>query len=242
LKTGLSLSEDRLDLPVFTALAASVTDEVGFAMPFGPGENFPTIKNVLENLAITVLLKVGLNNDNLITISQTGPAGSAVKTIEDDEILSESFKYIFNYADIKSDILIEYNAKEVSDRFTSGNLFFDTAYSSSNTAQRLHEVSAQQLFQSLHFLDGDAQKLADRLKFVLGDRRGTLSFTTKNRFFDTLINQAIIVSRNRMPGFPFDTDTNRDRLGVVLASSKSLEQITISLEDQKGIEDNSTSW
>ena len=67
-------------------------------------------------------------------------------------------------------------------------------------------------------------------------------FKTKNRFFDSQINDVIRISRDRQPGFSFSDGTDQNRDGVIVSAFKGLNEIEIELDDQKGIEDNSGSW
>lgn len=238
-KSGLAESD--IDTTTFTSLEATITDQVGFAIPTLSTENFPTYKELLIDILQTLLLKFFLDNDNKWTISQVAPLGTVTKTIEDDEILQGSFKYEFNYSNIVNKIINEYRFREVSKKNTRSNSA-DRVTSASTNAERLHLVIKQKTYKSLHILESEAQTYSDRLSYIFGERTGSVEFLTKNRFFDTELNDNIKISRTRMPGYDYDVDTNRDRESSVIASNKSLRTINISADDQKGIEDNSGSW
>lgn len=244
MKNHLGLTEaDDLDTATFSSLQGSVSDEVGFAVPHNDDQNFPSFRSLLTELFQTALLKLFYNDDLKYSLVQTGPKGAVDKTIEDDEILKGTFSYGFDYKDIRSDIFVEYARKQVSDRNEKvGEGSFSAVKSTSTLAKRLHKIEKQRTFKSLHYASSEAQTLADRLRYALGDRQGRIVFETKNRFFDSELNDNIKISRSRMPGFSFDRNTLRDREAVVLSSKKSLDKISIELDDQKGIEDNSGSW
>lgn len=242
LKNNLSLAESQIDTGTFTTLQSSVTDEIGFAIPRKNGEDFPRYKQIISDILQTILIKFLIDDDNLYSLSVTAPMGAYGKSIEDDEILSDSFEYLFDYKDIVSDVIVEYEPKEISATNQSGNVFYLKVTSTSDLATRLHDVTKQKTFQSLHFIESEAQALADHLAFALGDRRGRIKFKTKNRFFDSQINDVVRISRDRQPGFAFVDETNQNRDGVIVSAFKGLNEITIELDDQKGIEDNSGSW
>lgn len=243
LRNHVGLTEAQLDTAAFTSLQSSVSDEIGLSIPSTSGNNFPSFKDLLTTIFQSVLFKIFIDDDNLFSLVQTGPKGAVDKTIEDDEILRDSFEYDFNYRDVRSDIFVEYAGREVNQR---NQIVAEQSYSTVNSvstlASRLHKIDKQKTFKSLHFIESEAQTLADRLRYAIGDRNGKITLRTKNRFFDSELNDVIKVSRTRLPGFEFDTDTDREREAVVLSTAKSLDQITIEIDDQKGIEDNSGAW
>jgi hypothetical protein len=241
LKNNIGLTEAELDTATFTSLQSSITDEIGFAIPSNSSQNFPKYKDVLTSIFQTLLMKFLIDDSGLYSLVQTGPLGSTDKTIEDDEILLDSFEASYDYKDVISDVIVEYEPKEVGSRNQTSDSYAKVT-SSSDLATRLHGVTKQKTFKSLHFTSSEAQTLADRLKYALGDRRGRIRFKTKNRFFDSEINQVIRVTRDRQPGFAYVDGTDQNRDGVIVSASKSLSEIAIEIDDQKGIEDNSGSW
>lgn len=242
LKNNIGLTESEIDTTTISSLQSSVTDEIGLAIPQKNGDDFPKYRDILTQIFQTLLLKFLINDDGKYSVTQTAPIGAVSKTIEDDEILRDSFEYLFNYKDIISDIIVEYDPKEVSTKNNQGDLYYNKVTSSSNLAKRLHNVTKQKTFKSLHFTESEAQTLANRLQYALGDRNGRIKIRSKTRFFDTELNEALRISRARMPGFEYVSGTKRNRDGAVVSTFKSLTQIDLEIDDQKGIEDNSGSW
>lgn len=242
LKTCLGLTEAQLNTDSFSDVEALLTDEIGFAVPKNSTEDFPTYKDLIIEICQSSLLKFFLDFDNTWKVAQTGPLGAVTKTIEDDEILIDSFLYTINYQEILSLVLVDYAHRQVSALGEPSGLGVSTVTATSTIAENLHNVSKQKSFKSLHFVEADAQTLADRLSFYFGDRRGVCRINTKNRFFDTDLDHVINVTRSRLPGFEFDTDTDRDREFAVESTQKSLNGVLIDLDDQKGIQDNEGDW
>jgi len=241
LKDFLGLAESDLDSTTFTALQLVAAEQVGFAVPSSSNEDFPTYKDLIEKICVSVLLKIYQNSSNKWEISQLAPVGSADYTIEDDEILYNTFTYNFSYKDVISTAIANYSGREVNSKHAKDYQYF-TSSSSSETAEYLHKIKKQKSFNTFLFLDADASDVASRIRYALGDRRGTCRVSTKNRFFNAKLSDVIDVSRTRMPGFDYDSDTANTRSFAVQSTEKSLLEISIELDDQKGIEDNSGSW
>lgn len=228
------LPESALDATTFLGL--SVSDEIGLAIPELAVQEFPSIKDLVVEYCSTGLLKIFLDNDLIWTISKLGKFGAVTKGIEDDEILDRSFSYNVSYDDIISRVQVLYANREISQAGGQGEPL--VVATESLIAKNLHAVEKQKSFKSLHFLENQAQDLADFLSFVFGDRRAVLTFTTKNRFFDTLLRDVIEVSRDRLIGFDFDQGVLRSRKFAVSETRKSLTEIQITLDDQRGIEES----
>lgn len=243
LRGALGLSESELATSSFTALAGSVTDQLGFQIPLRTGDDFPPLREVVSDILASLLLKLALDDSGKWAVSQTGPLSSATKSLTDDEILASQFSYSFDYQEILSDVLVDFAPSEINSRSErAGDLFFKTARETSTVAKRLHGVTRQKTFRSFHFKESEAEVLARRLSYYFGERRGTVRLKTKNRFFDTEIGDVTEVSRTRLPGFSFAQETERARDFTVSRTAKSLYEIELELDDQKGIEDNSGSW
>jgi hypothetical protein len=242
LKNHVGLTEAEIDTSTFTTLQGSVTDEIGLAIPQIGTDDFPRYRDVLTLIFQSLLSKFLIDDSGLYSLKQTGPVGAVSKTIEDDEILQGSFEYQIDYKDIISFVIVEYKPSEVGNRAQTGELYYSKATSFSDLVTRLHGVTKQKTFQSLHFTGAEAQVLANRLRYALSERRGRIMFKTKNRFFDAELNDAVRISRSRQPGFSYVAGTTQDRDGAIVSAMKSLQDIEIEIDDQKGIEDNSASW
>ena len=96
--------------------------------------------------------------------------------------------------------------------------------------------------RSLFFRSADAQTLGEHMSFILGDRNGQIDFRSKNRFFDTYLNDVIEVNRSKLPGFTFNKNTLRSRQGILTDVSKTLRDVSMTLDDIKGIQDNQGDW
>ena len=244
LKTYLGIPESGIATAGFVSLQASHSRAIGFAVPAKSTENFPQFKNLIGSILASELLKLFLDSDAKWAAHSLGPLGTVTKTLDDTELAPRGqFGYEFDWSDTLSDVIVEYAAREIAEDVsdaTSGES--EQVIATSNLAKYVHGVNRQQTFQSRHFKAADAQKLADRLGFLLGDRAGHVSLATKGRFFDTVLSHVIQVSRSRMPGFEFDAELERARKFAVAEVTRTLAGVRLTLEDQKGVEDNAGSW
>jgi len=239
MKTYLGLSESDIDTSAFTSLQSSNSVTVGFSVPDSSGEDFKTYKDIISEIMRTAMLRLGKNTSGKWSLMQIGPMGSPSKTIEDDEIQMGSVSYTFDYSDVVSDVVVEYAKQDLGEVVDGG---VSTSSSSSETAKFLHSQRRQKTVPSLHYDATEAATLAQRYSFALAERRGILTIQTKNRFFDVLLGDVIRLSRQKIPGYSYAVGTTRTKDFVVIETLKSLNRVTLTLDDQKGIEDNSGSW
>jgi len=242
LKEGVGISSSLLGTS-FTTLLASISDELGFAIsPLSTG-GFPKYRTIINQILQSLLLKMFIDDSGVLQIAQTGPLGSVDKTLEDDEIVADSFNYSFGYRDIVSDVSVNYDFREVSERGTQlTDVGKKTIKDSSDTAKFLHNIKRDMIVDGLFYRSSEATTLARRLAFALGDRRGRLKLNTRNRFLDTDINDVVKIQRTRLAGFAFDKDTERTEEFSVNAHQKGFGNTQLEMDDQKGIEDNKASF
>src|SRR5690606_28912905 len=130
----------------------------------------------------TCLLRFHIDNDRKIKISPVDNfTGSATKEAKEDEIIDQSFNYSFNYSDILSTVNVDYHFQEVGPDAQSSSNQLLRVTSSSDDAEYLHSIQKSSTFNSLHTSVDltEAQALADKLKFIYGDRSGDVSFQVK---------------------------------------------------------------
>jgi hypothetical protein len=237
LKAYAGLSESEINTTSFTDL--NVTDEIGVAIPEKASENYPKIKDVLIRVLKSGLVRLYLDFDQKWKVSALAPIVSSSKTIDDAEILVGSVDYEFDYSDICSDVVVSYAHGERSE---TGNELYSLVRASSDTAKYIHGLNKTFSHESLHIDSSGAQTLATRLSYVLGDRSGTMSLSTKNRFFNNIVGDDIEVTSTKLPGFEYDSDVENSRDFRIEQIDKSLRRVKIRLADQKGVQDNSGSW
>ena len=233
------ITESEIDLDAFDL---SVTDALGFCVPASTTEDFPTYKTLVAQILQTTLCRFFQNNESKWSIVQTAPLGTASKSLASDEILKDSFSYQFDTSEIISDVFVEYGYQEIKESADLISDYYSRVTSTSDVARYLHNVSTQKTFKSLHLKSSEAQTFAERLAFIFGDRRGIIKLNTTKRFFDSLLGDSHTISRERMPGSEYVEGVEVEKSGSVLESKKGLSSVELIIDDQKGIEDNSSGW
>lgn len=244
LKHRLNLPESRINLTQFaTVYTNTATEALGFAVPQDRSGSFPTYKNLILGILQSSLFRIFIDNDLKWTLEQLMPLGAVDQTITaTDDIIDNTFEYEFDYQDIVSDVIVEYARRERSSDPANATFSVTSTTASSDFARYHHKVEKSKTFQSYHFRSADADTLAAHLSYALGDRKGTISFNTKNKFFDSLLNDNVTITREQLPGFEYVSGTDRTVNAAIVKTSKSLKRVKVELEDQRGIEENSGSW
>jgi hypothetical protein len=241
LKTA-GILDSELDETALITLASTTTSAIGMALPDLGNRQFPIYRDIISDIMKSILGRFFMTFDNKWAITVLEPITTPDTTIDDNEIIRDSFKYKLEHTDLLSDVFVEYGEQETQDSNSKTESTRSTVKATNSRATYLHQVKKQQTFESLLFRESDAQTLAERLSYVFGERRGLISLSTKNRFFSTIVSDNIEISSLRMPGFEFDGVTQNARLASVIETQKGLRAIDITLDDLKGVNDNSLNW
>jgi len=242
LKRCLSVTDLDINQTSFNDALSSRVEDYGFALPETSSSNYPKYRDLISKILETSLLQLSLDGDQKWKITIVGPLGSSDYLIEDDEILRDSYAVDFNYNDLISDVIVEYDGREISNDPNATTEQVSQVSSVSSTASFVHKVSQSLTKRVPLVFESDAQVLSDRLSYALGDYQGRYTLKTKNRFFESGVGSIIDSIRSKQPGFSYDGESVFTQKLVVLDADKSLDQINLVLTDQKGIEDNSASW
>lgn len=240
LKAGVSSSS--IDDTSFQSVASAVTDSIGFAVPGSVQEGAPDIKTVMTDVLFTGLLKLYINGSGKWALSRIAPISSTDQTVSDDDITEDSFSYEFDFSELYSDVLLQYNFQEVTDATLEQGQYYDTVTAQSSAGVYLHKVTKTKTFTSLHNSSADAQTLANRLSYIVGSAKGLIKLTGKTPLLPLTIGNKLTISRSRMPGTSFTDGVSQTRDAAMVESNRSMNQMQIVLDDQKGIQDNSGSW
>lgn len=236
-KRHAGISEDDINVSSFTQLLSDCPDRLGFAIPEESSGKFPKIRELVADLCQTGIVSVYQDADLDWKATRIKAIDSVTGTLTDDTILSKSVSYEFNYSDLYSDVVVTFGKREKSDSGISKG--YRLAKASSTTAKLLHKVTKTLEVDSLHWNSDDARTLATRLSAFFGDRQGVLTLDTKNEFFGKTIDESLDVQRVSLPGFEYDEDTTRTINFTIKQSDKSLRRVQLTLNDLKGVNDNS---
>lgn len=236
-------SRDQISDEIFANFVNDSLD-VGFAVPEEKESlELPTYAEIIRQILQSCLSKLYVAEDSsgiAIGICDNRP----FETPQDykvTELQHGQLTFEHDYTQIYSDVQVNYN--RVEDRNESARAQSKLEEADSEVAKSVHFVS--QIFQmdSLLYAQADAIKLARRMAYILGDRRGYWTFNFELSFVNkTNLGTAYRIYRQQMPGYPLVENTQRDRELSVIEVNKGPNGVTLTLEDQKGIQDNSGAW
>jgi hypothetical protein len=242
LRTKLLIPESDINTASFTSAANAVPDTFGIVTPTEGGADFETYSDMITRICASAMLRLCLDADAKWTLSVIAPMPTdATTAFIDDDIVGGAPEFEFSYDDVLSDVIVNYANGEMPNpgQIEKG---FKTVKASSDTAKYLHGITAQKSFESLHIVESEAQTYANRLALIFGDRRGTVKINVAREFITSLIGDCSSVTRTKMPGLTYDGETELTRKFVVIENDRSSDVVTLVMDDQKGIEDNSGSW
>lgn len=241
LKTHLGVAEADLDSASFTQALTDQDSGVGFIIPFSSkSKTFPKYKDVISKLCASTLSKLLIDQVGLFSIFTLAPFGAANFSVSDDEILSNSISFDYDYNDLISEAVVNYAIQQRS--AFELNQVSSAISVTSDTATYLHMASKSREEDSVWIYEAEATNLANHLSFIYGDRLGSATIKVKNRFYDSKLGDVVDVSRVYLPGFDVDGETEFTRSYSVEEIIKGRTEITLTLQDFKGIDDNSGGW
>jgi hypothetical protein len=236
-----------------TSFAAAVTGRnnlIGYTIPkLKDQHKYPTYREIFADLIRTGLMRLQINNfnsDTGIGLSILEPvAGTADKTITPYEFYD--FRNSVNYDDVYSSVRVIYDQKDVNTTLTvvdgqQPNISYVT--DEINVAKYLHGISRRLEIDCyiVEPLTGEIENYADRILFAVSDRRSQTKVSGRSNLLPAELGETYQVDRESLPGYSFIEGTNQTRKYMITESEKSTGEVVITLEDQKGIEDNSGSW
>lgn len=251
LKDRLGFSESEIDTAQFTAMLTANSQEVGFAVPQSKSDDIPTYKEVITRLLTTLLVKAYFDADGALVIEQMTEAGAAVVELDDEDIMSGSFKCEFSYDDLSA-VDLTYAVWEAELRSPKAAILGGTT----NTNFKLIENSAQtetltaDAYMYLHKGTrsisvesySNAEPFRSRIKQLVGERKGQITLITSLKLSDAALNDAVSITRTKLPGSVFDGVTASTRTASIMEIKKQQGKIVVVLDDQKAISDNAGSW
>ena len=242
LKSWVGISESDIDGTTFDTLADSFTERIGFCTPFRSTDEFPTYHDIIEQILGTCLLRLAIDENNKWTVTQIGPLDASAETLTESDMRIDSYQFDVNFQEVLSDVVVEYALRDISENPNEYIGIGKRVYATSDYAKYVHNITRQKTFYSLHFESTDAQTLATRLSYIFGDRQMKFRLRSGPSQADRQIGEVVTVSAQRVPGYSFSEGTEQTRDAVVIGVQKQIDSTSLSLDDQKGIEDNSGSW
>ena len=238
--------------------AVSTNHSLGIAWPRTAGDPVvPTYKDLIQLVLQSMMWKLHYLTDAssrevTVGVVETGPFPGAADYETDDKDF-KNFAFEHDYSALASKVRLQYGAKEESregeyDIFYAASAVFvadgtQIVIAENQLARDLHERTEMFELEILQYLTAQAQVLADRYAFALGDRRAYYEYALGPEFLErAAFGASYQVIRKQLPGFALDQDIERERQTMVLEMTKEPQGVTLVLDDQKAIQDNSGDW
>jgi hypothetical protein len=235
-------SEAELNGSSFQSLFVAIGGQsIGMSIPAKLSNEFTVYREIILDVLKSILASLYVDSDLKWKVAKIAPMGAASVTADESAILPNSLKVIYDYTDVLSDVLVEYNQRETGIQ-NDDNHLRDVVTATSDTAKYVHKVQAQKTFKSRHTKTAEAQALADNLAFVFGERAATYSLAVVSTYFGTELSNVLQVSREKLPGLPYTEGVQQSKTLVVTSVQKGLNKVQLELTDQKGIEENTDGW
>lgn len=242
----LKLPASSIDESTFATLAADGeyinTFKVGLCLPETINSKFPQAREAIASILASCFLRLFINDDGKWSLCKLGPQGSATLNADKYNIINGTMGFEFGYSEILSEVIVEYNQKEISDNPDQFEGTPDRVTATSKKANLFHGVKRQGTFKAPFFKTSSAQKLADRLAIIFGDRAGRLKFVTSLDIQEASLGEVAEVTREKLPSFEYDQGIVHTTKGTVLEVDKGLESVSYVLDDQKAIDENAGGW
>lgn len=239
LKEFLSIPETEIDGDTFVSMASTYLEECAIFAPLTNGAGEELIRDVIGKLLLSTRMRLFKDANNLWTIRRIKPFTTPTYTITDDEIIKDSFIIEYSYDDIITRASVRYKYQDRSTGAFLTNEFYPTVSFENLVAKTKHRFKKERTFDTYLSKKEDAEDLSEFLAYYFSDRRAIAKVKLPREYFGIEIGDEIRISRARMPGFEYDAETLRNKDFVVIGTLKDRDSITLTLDDQKGLEDNS---
>lgn len=250
LLTQAGIEPEMIDQDSFEGVATN--HSLGLAIPFDRATTKPpTYKELIQLVLQSMIWKMGYVDSGAalkIGLLETGPFVASAD-FEVDAVDFRAFSFEHDYTDIYSDVELSFSRKEVILEGVAeplGNDILDTecvAYAHSLVAEKLHFVDQVFELDVLQFARDEAELMATRYAYALGDRRAYYNLTLGPEYLNRAgLGTSYQVKRQQLPGYENVQDEIRERQTMLIEVQKSAQGVTLTLEDQKGIQDNSGDW
>lgn len=235
------ISQSFIDLTSFNS-AISNSYDVGFAIPSTENGEIPTYKEIINKIQQSCFFNIqanDYNNFSCIGISTPGLLGAGVE-VDDTDFYNVSYSH--DYKDIYTHFNAAYNEQEVfadNDELQGSPKKSEVNYD----AVYLHSKGYfPYTIDTLLYVEDQAEDYVAKLSSILGDRRGKLTVSLPINYIEKQIGDDITISRDALPGEEYLFGSSKQKTFKIVGISKTLTGIILTLDDNRGIEENSGSW
>lgn len=229
------------DEAAWFALASSIERGIGVALPEESGGRSGSWKEIIQEILQSELLRLHIRINGgfaELTITRDGPTGTAASVVDQNTV--SSWNWSWGYSDTYAVVNYEYNHREYDEGFhwvESQSIISPV----NNMALYFHRSEQEIDVKGLHYDDDDAGEVANQLSAIFGERRAALIGVIPPREMLLNIGDTVTVGSKFLPGAAVDGNLS-ERDFKLTQHAKSPQGITVTLEDQKGVENFQGDW
>lgn len=229
------------DEATWYALAQTMERTVGTAIPEESGGSWGSWKEIIQEILQSELLRLHIRIQNglaTLTITRDGPTGTPDVEAGQQDLSNPSWSW--DYSDCYHTSAVSWGHQEFSSAFFYGGQ--QNRYATlNNPAKYFHRLDKTLEIKTLHYESDDAFAIVQQFNAILGERRGILNGLLPPSFMETHIGDVVNYSTKFLPGAVVSGEMN-ERPYKLTQHAKSPQGITVTLEDQKGVEEFTGDW
>lgn len=238
LGTYLGISESDIDTATFQTVASALSSDgtTALKIPELSTDDFPGGGEVIGEILRSAGLRLYLNSDLKWTIARVIEITGQTATVDltDDDIVEGSLAFQYRYEDVVTDFVVERDVEEIPGGASLDGARGATHYSTNTWARYLHGVTRSRSVR----LCLRSNETPPEAFSSLADRQCRVSFRGNHALNDAYISSVLQITRTRLPGNAYDGTTEYSRKFSIVATDKTLGSVSVTADDQKGIEDN----
>ncbi len=233
-------------------LAGADSSAMGFVVPesYTTDTETRTYIDIIADILAGSLLNVNLINaaDGSVKIglSKIQPIAGPSDFVVSNEDFSQ-FSFEEDNGDVYSDVRVDFHKPDFDTNPGNYNidahLQADFATNHVESTENMYQKTKQYRLNTLHTDQSEGIIFARRISYILSQRRRLISLVLPQKFVgESLLGKTFTIQRDLLPGFPYVYGSLNEIKAVVVEVEKTIETVTLTLDDQKGVQDNSGSW
>lgn len=230
----------QLDEEGWEQVASEVTRTVGFALPDTSTADFGTYKELIQLLLQSEFLRLHMlisNGFATLTVTRDKPT-TAPADLEASQKELAAPSWSWNYSDTYDRVRLNWDFSEYLASFFYGGSS-PSAIRTSRVGRYLHRASQILEIRTLHYENDHAGEVLERLSAIVSERRGLLAGVLPPSYVQSVVGDTVRYSTRFLPGASIDGEISERSLKLA-RHAKSPVGVTVTLDDQKGIEDFSS--
>lgn len=239
----MGVSPSNIDWVSFEAARVAVQDRtMSCSFPDTSNESAPSIRDVLGRILMSCLLRLRINRTGKWELQFVGPVGPSANHQIGERQYIEISQYEVGFKDLYSEVIVEYARREVNEVMNGPDGEAKKVARTNPIAMYFHEAQNSRVFNSVFITAADADWLAERLGWIYGERKLSVHMSLPLNALDPLPGESASVEAPFVPGAVVVEGTMQSMTGTITELEQTDETIEMTVEDQKGIEDNSGDW